>query len=169
MLIAARRALPADVKSQADARIASRLSKWLEGRPARVLGAYLPLAGEPDLSMLYQQFTAAGLQLAMPVVMEKNMPLRYAAWREGDALSKDASGMMAPATRTAFIEVDMVLVPCVGYTEAGYRLGYGGGYFDRTLAVSPRPMAIGIAYAFTKTSFATSGFDIALDQIITDE
>ncbi len=169
MLLAKRRALPADSKAQADARIASRLTAWLETKAVKVLGTYLPLAGEPDLSALYHALTAAGLQLAMPVVTEKNMPLRYAAWQAGDPLCKDASGTMAPATRTAFVEVDTVLVPCVGFTETGYRLGYGGGYFDRTLAISPRPFAVGIAYAFSKTRFEASPLDIALDLIITDE
>lgn len=169
MLIAARRALPADIKAQADARIASRLTKWLATKRVQVLGAYLPLAGEPDLSDLYQKLMAAGIQLAMPVVVEKNMSLRYAAWQEGDALARDASGTMAPATRTAFLEVDVMLAPCVGFTDAGYRLGYGGGYFDRTLANTPRPTSIGIAYAFTKISFEESLLDIPLDLIITDE
>ena len=170
MLLAARRALPADVKAQADARIASRLQSWLATQPnARILGAYLPLPGEPDLSELYLQLWATGLQIAMPVVMEKNMPLRYAVWREGDALVKDASGTLAPATRTAFLEVDIALVPCVGFTDTNYRLGYGGGYFDRTLAKMPRPTSVGIAYAFTKTSFEKSPVDIPLDVIITDQ
>jgi 5-formyltetrahydrofolate cyclo-ligase len=101
--------------------------------------------------------------------MDKNASLRYAAWQEGDALTKDASGTLAPATRTAFMEVDVVLVPCVGFTDTGYRLGYGGGYFDRTLACAPRPTSVGIAYAFTKISFEESLLDIPLDLIITDE
>ena len=63
----------------------------------------------------------------------------------------------------------VILVPCVGFTESCLRLGYGGGYFDRTLARSPRPRAIGIAYAFTRVSFEASAYDLALDLIISDE
>ena len=168
-LIAARRALPADVKAQADARIVSRLSKWLAANQAPILGAYLQMPGEPDLSALYATLASEGQKLAMPVAVEKNMPLRYALWQPGDALTKDASGTLAPAVRTAFIDADVILVPCVGFTESCLRLGYGGGYFDRTLARSPRPRAIGIAYAFTRVSFEASAYDLALDLIISDE
>jgi len=169
LLLAARRALPSDVKAQADARITLRLTSWLETHPVTVLGAFLPMPGEPDLSTLYARLIRNGMQMAMPVVVEKNTPLRYALWQPGDALAKDASGTMAPAIRTAFVDADVILAPCVGFTESRLRLGYGGGYFDRTLARSPHPVAIGIAYGFTRVSFEASEYDVALDVLITDE
>ena len=61
-----------------------------------------------------------------------------------------------------------MLAPCLGFTETRLRLGYGGGDFDRTLAQTPRPLSVGIAYAFTKVVFAADVFDIALDVILTD-
>jgi 5-formyltetrahydrofolate cyclo-ligase len=167
-LIAARRALPPDVKAQADARIAAHLKDWLVVNQIRTLGAYLPMAGEPDLAPLYASLLDDGLQLAMPVVLEKNMPLHYAQWQPGDALTKDASGTMAPATRAAFAQVDAMLAPCLGFTLSRLRLGYGGGYFDRTLSGSPRPLAVGIAYAFTEVEFEAGAHDVALDLIITE-
>jgi len=167
-LIAARKAMNADVKAQADARIAAQLLIWLEAHQVHVLGAYLPMAGEPDLSSLYAVLPERGIQVAMPVVLEKNQPLCFVHWQAGDALVRDASGTLAPADRTRFVTPDTVLAPCVGFTETRLRLGYGGGYFDRTLAQTPRPRAVGIAYAFTKVAFDADAFDIALDAILTD-
>ena len=168
LLIAARRALPAAAKAQADARIAAHLSSWLAVNHTRFLGVFLQMPGEPDLAALYAQLHDSGVMLAMPVVLEKNTPLRYALWKPGDAVAKDASGTLAPITRTNFVEPDVVLAPCLGFTASRLRLGYGGGYFDRTLAREPRPLAIGIAYASAQVEFAASAHDVALDLIITD-
>lgn len=171
-LIAARRALPAAEKAQADARIAAHLSSWLAANQTRVLGVFLAMPGEPDLAALYALLVKSGVLLALPVVLEKNTPLRYARWQPGDAVAKDASGTLAPAmapgVQTDFVEPDVVLAPCLGFTASNLRLGYGGGYFDRTLARSPRPVAIGIAYASALVEFAASAHDVALDLIITD-
>jgi 5-formyltetrahydrofolate cyclo-ligase len=167
-LIAARKALSVDVKAQSDARIASKLLAWLDANQVAVLGAYLPMAGEPDLTSLYAMLPGRGIQVAMPVVLEKNQPLHFVHWQTGDALERDASGTLAPTNREHFVKPDAVLAPCVGYNDAQYRLGYGGGYFDRTLAQSPRPLAVGIAYSITKADFLADAFDIPLDVILTD-
>lgn len=167
-LIAARKAMHADLKAQADARIANHLSAWLDAHQVKVLGAYVAMAGEPDLSALYAVLPERGVQVAMPVVLEKNQPLHFVLWQPGDALVRDASGTLAPAERIGFVTPDAVLAPCVGFTETRLRLGYGGGYFDRTLAQTPRPLAVGIAYAFSRVDFAADAFDIALDEILTD-
>ena len=167
-LIAARRALSADAKAQADARIAARLMQWLELHQVKVLGGYLAIAGEPDLSALYAELPARGIVLAMPVALERHHPLVFVRWQAGDEMAKDASGMKAPAARGEYLQPDAVLAPCVGFTEENLRLGFGGGYFDRTLAQVPRPKAVGIAYAFAKVEFGAEPHDVPLDAIITD-
>jgi 5-formyltetrahydrofolate cyclo-ligase len=167
-LIAARKTMSADMKVQADERIASKLLAWLDTHQVSVLGAYLPMAGEPDLTPLYATLPGRGIQVVMPVVLEKNQPLHFVHWQAGDALARDASGTLAPTDKEHFVKPDAVLAPCVGYNDAQYRLGYGGGYFDRTLAQSPRPLAVGIAYAITKADFPADSFDIPLDVILTD-
>ena len=167
-LMAARRALTPDVKAQADARIAARLMQWIEQHQVKVLGGYLAMAGEPDLSALYAELPKRGVTLAMPVVLERQQPLVFVRWQPGDALAKDASGTRAPVARGEYLQPDAVLAPCIGYTEDNLRLGFGGGYFDRTLAQVPRPKAVGVAYAFAKVSFAAEPHDVPLDAIITD-
>lgn len=168
-MIAARRDLEPAVKAQADARIAERLSLWLERHQVRVLGAYLPMPGEPDVSPLYAPLLARGIVLAMPVVLERHHPLVFVRWQPGDALARDASGTPAPAARGDYLQPDAVLAPCIGFTDACLRLGFGGGYFDRTLAQAPRPKAVGIAYASARVEFAAEAHDIPLDVVITDE
>lgn len=168
-MIAARRAMTPAVKAQADARISDQLSRWLERHQVRMLGAYLPMPGEPDLSPLYPQLLARGIGLAMPVVLEKHHPLVFVRWQPGDAIARDASGTPAPTARGEYLQPDAVLAPCIGFTNDRLRLGFGGGYFDRTLAQSPRPRAVGIAYAFSRVTFAAEAHDIPLDVIITDE
>ncbi len=126
-LLAARRALPPDVKDQFDARIARRLSQWLADHQVKVLGAYLPMAGEPDLSALYAALPSLGITLALPVVLERHQPLAFVRWAPGEPLARDASGTMAPAARGDYVLPDAVLAPCIGFTESCLRLGFGGG------------------------------------------
>ena len=167
-LIAARRALAPNAKAVADARIIANLLAWLKENQVRVLGAYLAIAGEPDLSALYDVLPTHGITLAMPVVLARQQPLVFVCWQPGDAVAKDASGTVAPTARGEYVQPDTVLAPCIGYTEQNLRLGFGGGYFDRTLAQQPRPRAVGIAYAFSKVHFSAEAHDIPLDFIVTD-
>ncbi len=167
-LIAARRTMPADVKAQADARIIERLAGWIDARQVQLLGGYLAMAGEPELAPLYAMLAERGVRIAMPVVVERHHPLRFVRWQPGDALARDASGTLAPTAREGYVQPDAVIAPCLGYTDSKLRLGYGGGYFDRTLAQSPRPLAVGVAYAIAKVAFAADVYDVPLDDIITD-
>jgi 5,10-methenyltetrahydrofolate synthetase len=81
---------------------------------------------------------------------------------------KDAYGVMVPQDVSEIVTPDALLVPCVGFNAANYRLGYGGGFYDRTLAVSSRPLAVGIAYACCRAEFTGDVHDIALDDVITE-
>ena len=167
-LISARRNMGADAKALADARIVQRLSEWLEDHQPASLGAYIAMSAEPELTTLYKTLNSRGITLAMPVVLEKNQALIYVPWQPGDPLARDASGTMAPSQHKHVLQPAVVLAPCVGFNDQGFRLGYGGGYFDRTLAQEPKPTAIGIAYAITRAQFAAELHDIPLDLIITD-
>lgn len=167
-LIAARRSMSEQAKSWSDTRILERLSDWLALHQPSSLGAYIAMSGEPELLPLYESLNSRGITLAMPVVLEKNQPLIYVRWLPGEPLKRDASGTMAPARHEQIIQPEVILAPCLGFNAEGFRLGYGGGYFDRTLAQTPKPTAIGIAYVMGLMSFATEAHDIPLDLIITD-
>lgn len=166
-LIAKRLAIEPALRASWNVRLSSMLLKWWNRDRPETLGVYWPIRGEPDLQEAYAALTAQGVQLALPVVEEKDAPLVFARWTPGDAVVKDKHGVAIPAA-TMFITPDVLLIPCVGFDNQRFRLGYGGGYYDRTLAREARPRAIGIAYSCMHAEFETGSHDVALDAIITE-
>ena len=166
-LMAARCAIAPDLRTRCDIAIAERVREWLQMNPLERLGVYWPIKSEPDLRVLYMDLSREGMRLALPVVTGRNAPLAFVAWTPGDALLPDAYGVPTPVERN-LISPEGLLIPCVGFNADNIRLGYGGGFYDRTLAVKPRPLAIGIAYASARTSFRAGPHDVALDLVITD-
>lgn len=172
-LIATRNTLSPDVRAKADADIGMRVLAWLAsfppGMPGRpcTLGIYWPMRGEPDLRNLFGKLDQQGIRLALPVVVQQDMPLEFAAWSPGQPMMQDVCGVPVPATLD-MVQPDGLLVPCVGFTAGNIRLGYGGGYYDRTLAARPQVRTAGIAYACTLTDFPRDAHDIPLDTIITE-
>ncbi|MEN3295552.1 MAG: 5-formyltetrahydrofolate cyclo-ligase [Burkholderiales bacterium] len=167
-LIANRQAIAPEVRRQWDQAIGARVLERLATHKTKTLGVYWPIRGEPDLRATYTELAARGLQLALPLVVGKEEALRFAAWTPGDPLSKDALGVAVPVDTRKTVQPDMLLVPCVGFNAMNLRLGYGGGFYDRTLAVQPRPLAVGIAYECGLVEFDGAAHDIALDEIITE-
>eukprot|EP01133_Synstelium_polycarpum_P018646 gene18646-22310_t len=167
-LLAARRALPEATRVRWDAAIAQRLLDWCAQENVGELGVYWPLHGEPDLLDAYDQLAARGVQLSLPVVLEKHAPLAFSDWTPGEPMVKDGMGVAVPAQLRLRLAPAALLVPCLGFNEERYRLGYGGGYYDRTLAQTPRPRTLGIAYACLAAHFPKGEYDIALDHIVTE-
>lgn len=168
-LIANRQAIEPEVRNQWDAAIGARVIDWWALHGAQTLGVYWPVRGEPDLRNVYVELAARGVQLALPVVIAKNEPLRFAAWAPGDPLITDALGVAIPAQAHNPVEPGALLVPCVGFNTNRMRLGYGGGFYDRTLALEPRPFTVGIAYECALVEFDGAAHDVALDRIITEQ
>jgi 5-formyltetrahydrofolate cyclo-ligase len=167
-LIALRQALPAAERRDWGGRIEAELRALLAERPG-ILGVYWPFRAEFDPRPLIDWAVAAGRTVALPVVVDKKGPLEYRAWRPGEPLADGVWNIPVPEKRDIVIPA-IVLAPLVGFDEACYRLGYGGGYFDRTLAVlSPRALAIGIGFEvqLLETIYPQS-FDVAMDLIVTE-
>jgi 5-formyltetrahydrofolate cyclo-ligase len=155
-------------KAEWDAAIGAQLLAWWRAQPVPAIGVYWPLRGEADLSVAYAELAQSGVRLALPVVLARDAPLGFADWRPGEAMVKDEMGVAVPAELRMVVRPPALLVPCLGFNEAGYRLGYGGGYYDRTLEQAPRPFTLGIAYACLAAQFASAPHDVALDRIITE-
>lgn len=168
-LLAHRQAIPMEVRRKWDAAIGTRVLAWWTANPVQRLGVYWPIRNEVDLCSVYAELAARGVQLALPAVTGRHAPLRFLVWAPGDALEKDAFGASVPPASAAAMQPDALLIPCVGFSAARIRLGYGGGFYDRTLAAKPRPRTAGIAYECCRAEFAADIYDVALDEVITEQ
>ncbi|MEJ1156867.1 5-formyltetrahydrofolate cyclo-ligase [Prosthecomicrobium sp. N25] len=170
-LLAGRAALSSAEREAATAAIASALEGVLPEGPGRVLGLYWPIKGELDLrAWALGTAERRGWSLALPVVVEPRTPLVYRPWSRGTPMERGFWNILVPAGSETAVP-DVVIAPLVGFRADGlWRLGYGGGYFDRTLAsLSPRPLAIGIGLAATEVpGYAPEPHDIPMDAIVTE-
>ncbi|HJV87258.1 MAG TPA: 5-formyltetrahydrofolate cyclo-ligase [Noviherbaspirillum sp.] len=166
-LLACRQAIDAEVRRSRDQVIAGRVIAWWKQDRPSCLGIYMPLRAEPDLRDAYAELNALGAKFALPIVTAKNAPLTFIAWAPGDTLTKDDFGVPVPVSGEV-VRPEALLIPCVGFDANRYRLGYGGGFYDRTLAEDPRPLAVGIAYACQRTRFEADPYDVPMDRMITD-
>jgi 5,10-methenyltetrahydrofolate synthetase len=169
-LIAARQALP-DRLERAVA-LQSVLRVWLVGRKETAIGAYWPIKGEFDpLPALYRwSETDDKRRIGLPVVDREAGSLKFHVWYPGCPTELDAYDIPKPKGTEVF-EPQLLLVPCVGYGPAGVRLGYGGGFYDRTMAaITPRPKMVGLCYSngFLPLLRGKPG-DLPLDALITDD
>lgn len=150
---------------------------WLVGRPDVSIGAYWPIKGEFDPLPALHRWKEDGelldepqrRRIGLPVVDKVHKTLTFHAWFPGCPMEEDAYGIPKPQG-TEVIVPTLLFVPCVGYGPGGYRLGYGGGFYDRTLAtLQPRPFTVGLGFtnAFVP-DFEPEPHDMALDAILND-
>ncbi|MFT3817942.1 MAG: 5-formyltetrahydrofolate cyclo-ligase [Rubrivivax sp.] len=148
------------------------LRVWLLERPEATIGAYWPIKGEFDaLPALYRWSEAADQRrIGLPVIDRESKQLRFHVWYPGCPMEEDAYGIPKPKDTEAF-QPQLLLVPCVGYGPKGLRLGYGGGFYDRTLAaLQPRPLTVGVGYANGYVPWLQAEpHDVPLDAMLTDE
>ncbi len=168
-MIAARQAMPAAALEQASVRILEYLAGLLLGRPAGRIGFCWPIRAEVDCRPLVARLIAADWQAAMPTVAALEAPMEFRAWSPDAPMTADPYGIPVPATPATAIP-DVLLLPLVAFDAAGYRLGYGGGYFDRTLAAcAPRPLTIGVGFELCAVAtIHPEAHDVPLDLIVTE-
>lgn len=146
------------------------LSDRFDGAAGMVLSAYWPIKGEPDLRGLMAEQHEAGVIIALPVVEVRASPLVFRRWHPGLHMIRGNWNIPVPPPEADRLAPDVALAPVVGWDSAGFRLGYGGGYFDRTLArLAPRPFTIGIGLQAAQLStIFPQPHDIPLDVILTE-
>lgn len=148
------------------------LRVWLLARREATIGAYWPIKGEFDaLPALYRWSEADPVRrIGLPVVDRATRQLCFHVWYPGCPMEEDAYGIPKPKDTEAF-DPQMLLVPCVGFGPGGMRLGYGGGFYDRTLAaLKPRPFTVGLGYAHGFIPWLVpEPHDVPLDAILTED
>ncbi|HWA91668.1 MAG TPA: 5-formyltetrahydrofolate cyclo-ligase [Rhizomicrobium sp.] len=151
------------------ARIAS-FAGALPLKPGAIVSFYWPMGDEADPRALASALAARGATLALPVVAAKRSPLHFRVWREGDPLIVHAFGMHEPAPEARRVMPDLLLVPLLAFDARGHRLGYGGGFYDCTLASLETKLAIGVAYAGQETDLLPAlAHDHPLDMVVTEK
>ncbi len=137
-----------------------------------IVAGYMPMRNEADPLPLMRALATRGAQLALPAVVARDAPLIFRAWRDGDALIAGPFGTRHPVETVPQSVPDLVLVPLAAFDRRGHRIGYGGGYYDRTLAVlrAQKPLvAAGVAFAVQEVeTVPASHHDAVLDVVLTD-
>lgn len=168
-LLAARLAIKAAERQRWTAAIHAHLRSALPTVRGLTIAYYIAFRAEPDLGPLLDDWRAAGAETALPVVLGRGMALEFRLWWPGAPVVKGAFSLPMP-DGTPLVVPQVVLMPPVGFDEQGYRLGYGGGYFDRTLAVmTPPPLKIGVAFEVAHiATIRPQSYDIAMDYIVSE-
>ncbi len=164
----ARRAALSDADHDAwSARIVAHLQAALP--LPRIVAFCWPIKHEPDVRAAIPRWAAQGVLAALPVVVREDAPLAFRLWTPDTPLAADRYGIPTP-TGGEFVQPDMLLLPLNGFDGDGYRLGYGGGYFDRTLAaLSPRPLAVGVGFEINRLpTIRPERHDQRLDWLVTE-
>ncbi|MGC1446793.1 MAG: 5-formyltetrahydrofolate cyclo-ligase [Xanthobacteraceae bacterium] len=168
---ARRDALPADSRQAAVEVIAERKFP-LPIASGAIISGFMPMKTEINPLPLMRALAAAGASLALPVVEGRGKPLTMRAWRWGEELGSGVWGIREPKPDAAHVDPDILLVPLLAFDRAGYRLGYGGGYYDLTIAglrARRTTVAVGIAFAAQEVPrVPTTPRDARLDLVLTE-
>jgi 5,10-methenyltetrahydrofolate synthetase len=171
-VLARRRALDEDEYARRSRAVRQQLRTNFAQLATRQVGFYWPINREPDLRPAIEGWLAAGqaaFAALLPVVVDSGAALAFRPWRPDVAMTTGRYGISIPATG-GFVQPQALLIPLAAFDAAGFRLGYGGGYYDRTLAeLRPRPLAIGIGFELCRVdSIHPGSHDERLDAVVTE-
>jgi 5-formyltetrahydrofolate cyclo-ligase len=167
-LVAIRLAVPTPERALRSEQIGQELDRLIPAGPDTIVSVYWPIRGEIDLRPWMKAAVERRLRVAMPVVSQRDGPLTFREWRPGARMERGIWNIPYPADG-AEVTPTVVIAPLLGFDEECYRLGNGGGYFDRTLAaLSPRPLVIGVGLPETGIrTIYPQPYDIPMDVIVT--
>jgi 5,10-methenyltetrahydrofolate synthetase len=139
--------------------------------PPTPFAFYYPIMKEPDIQPLMHEWYAAGVAVCLPRVVAPCEPLEFYLWQPNVRLTMDEAGIFAPPADPATRVVPkQIFIPCLGLDNAGYRLGYGGGYYDRSLPLLPGVKTIGVLYSGQLLEdIRPQAHDVPLDSWITEK
>jgi 5-formyltetrahydrofolate cyclo-ligase len=152
-----------------EAALRDRVARWLASAEVRAVGFYWPVRGEPDLRRTLADWLAADPLRIAALPRIDGETLEFLQWHADGAMQAGEFGIPVPAHGRA-VQPDCLLIPCVAFDNARFRLGYGGGFYDRTCAtLVPWPLAVGIAFEATRVdTIDPQPHDMQLDVVLTD-
>lgn len=153
--------------------LADRAIEIIDRSSAGIVGGYWPLGDEIDSRPLLHRLARTGYALALPCVIDAESPLLFRRWQPGAPLRPGRYRVMEPAPEAATVRPDLLLVPMLAFDEDGYRLGYGGGYYDRTIAALEQagrcPYCVGLAFSGQRVErLPREEHDRRLDAVLTE-
>ena len=168
-LLDLRRAMPLDAHQRVSEVMMTALCERLPPAEQELVGCYWPFRREFNCVPYMRDVLRAGGRVALPVVIERRRPLEFRCWTEQAKMEAGVWNIPHPASGPA-VEPLAMIIPLVGFDDACFRLGYGAGYYDATLAAfAPRPLAIGVGFEFSRLStIHPQPHDQPLDVIITE-
>jgi len=169
LLIAARENIPEKTHWEWSQAISGNLMQKLSNPQKMIIGIYCPFRSEYDPRSIARYLIQNGATLALPEIIGKDTPLCFREWSIDTPMKNGAYGIPIPVD-TKIVQPDAVIIPMVGFDQQGYRLGYGGGFFDRTLASYQRqPLSLGVAFEIQRLEDTyPQAHDIAMHYVITE-
>jgi 5,10-methenyltetrahydrofolate synthetase len=169
-LYAERRALDGKARQTLSEQIAGNLETILRPSDARTVALYWPIRGEPNLTGFMRAVHESGHRVVLPVVREKRTPLSFHIWAPDAEMERGIWNIPVPRDTESAVP-DIVIAPVVGFDDKGYRLGNGGGYYDRTLAgISADTFVIGVGYAFSRLpTIHPMPWDVPMDVMVLED
>jgi 5-formyltetrahydrofolate cyclo-ligase len=168
-LIARRLAAPAADHARWSALIEASLREGFSALEGMIVGFCWPFQGEFDARPFVTDLRRRGVRAVLPSVVAKSQPLEFREWWPGVAMTNGVYDLPVP-DGTSILTPDALLIPALGVDSRGDRLGYGGGYFDRTLAaLHPKPLAVGLAFELSRiATIEPQPHDVLMDFIVTE-
>ncbi|MFH1805233.1 MAG: 5-formyltetrahydrofolate cyclo-ligase [Pseudomonadota bacterium] len=169
MLLTQRKEMTQGDHDRASQAIRDHVGQLLTIRSAATIGFYWPFRGEIDLRPVLAAHIAAGGTAALPVVAGKDAPMAFHRWTSETVMKPGYAGILEPV-EPPVVTPQVIIAPLVGFDDAGYRLGYGGGFFDRTLAAMTRkPLVIGVGFANSRMpTIFPHRHDVPMDIVVTE-
>ncbi len=138
----------------------------------KILSGFIPIGSEINILTLLNSFKKLNPTVCMPLVVKKNNPLEFRKWQQGNKLENESFGTKAPLKTAEQLTPTIIITPLLAFDKLGYRLGYGGGFYDRTIASLRQRipvLAVGVAYSCQLVDkVPIDNFDQVLDLIITE-
>jgi 5-formyltetrahydrofolate cyclo-ligase len=167
---ASRAAIQNSTRAAAAKAVATHFFSAVALKPTDVVAGYWRIKDEMDCQPILIRLMDSFQPVCLPVVLGDDQPLELRLWEQGAALYEAGFGTLAPSELAPHVEPDVIVMPLLGFDQHGTRLGYGGGYYDRTLErLGKRPRLVGIAFAAQELDhIPREAHDVPLDMIVTE-